>query len=532
MSMGNTQAGFSLYSTLPISRLPLEIMVEIFQLVCPPPDRSATKMSSHTPLFLGTICRQWRDMAWSAAILWKDVALHLGASSLQVALLQEWLLRAKSMPLNITLYRHRLNALVSHETLAHRGLDKAVFKVLLTRSCYWSSFHCDGLLPEFVDIFQDSRFPILKSIHLAGYRPLRSRHTYSFPPPNTLLAASPLLEHLILEGYSLSKTVMPLAPLRSFTICYHSIDECITVFQTYPNLVSADLRNIFPRHPATGFASWTPTFTISHKTLSSLRVHTRLNTERLLQHLELPALNHLHVNAEITCLGSIVHLIQRSRCSLNTFDLWAEYTGDEDLVGAFRTFPRLSMLRWAWSWILMFDIHGQAAQSKLKPDVVNMLNPTYSNGQPLLPNLTSLIWADYIPEDCQIPLAEAIEQRWRVQEDTLRGSPGVARLKSVKFFEKCCNSELKKLLSKLSLEGMEVELMVGEITLAAFNALLTFLNSDKIVMSSTELSLHQKSIYLILVCVSQRRQLNIQTSIVIRPPHSPRDHHSRLGLGC
>ncbi|KAF9555922.1 hypothetical protein CPC08DRAFT_110378 [Agrocybe pediades] len=437
MSTDNIQAGFSPYSTLPISRLPLEIMVEIFHLVCPPPDPSATKMSSHTPLFLGTICRQWRDMAWSAAILWKEVALHLDASS-----------------------QHRVNALVSHETLAHRGLDKAVFEVLLTRSCYWSSFHCDGLLPELVDIFQDSRFPILKSIYLAGYRPLRSRHTYSFPPPNTLLAASPLLEHLILEGYSLSKTVMPLAPLRSFTICYHSIDECITVFQTYPNLISADLRNIFPRHPATGFASWTPTFTISHKTLSSLRVHTRLNTERLLQHLELPALNHLHVNAETACLGSIVHLIQRSRCSLNTFDLWAEYTDDEDLVGAFRTFPRLSMLRWAWSWIFMFDSpNGQAAQSKLKPDVVNMLNPTYSNGLPLLPNLTSLIWADYIPEDCQIPLAEAIEQRWRVQEDTLRGSPGVARLKSVKFFEKCCNSELKKLLSKLSLEGMEVELM-------------------------------------------------------------------------
>ncbi|KAF9552181.1 hypothetical protein CPC08DRAFT_768510 [Agrocybe pediades] len=430
-------------------------MVEIFLWVCPPPALDAWKVVPSTPLYLGTICKQWREMAWSSAILWKDVAVQLAPTSAQVSLLRDWLLRAKTMPLSITVYGHD-NANLTPENNTLHALDISMFKVLLTRSRFWSTFRCSGFLPEFINIFDNEQFPVLKSIQLEHRHPFPSLYSHYNTPPNALFAASPQLEHFLLKGYPFSEAVMPLTPLKSIAIFVLSVEDSMTVFRSYSILVSARLGSVGSNHFATVIpTSKSPAF--KHSTLSTLHVSCWLDTEYLLGSLELPSLENLHVSARTTCLSSVVSLVERSRCLLHTLNLDIHYKEDDDLIAAFKSFPRLSSLRLAWFQAYSFSERSRVGARFLTEKLATMLIPAHGNGPPLLPNLTCLTWEDDIPEDCQLPLAEAIEQRWHIK--AVGNAVTVARLNSVTFVEQFCNLHLKNVLSTLSQEGMNVKLM-------------------------------------------------------------------------
>ena len=74
-------------SIVPISRLPPEILIEIFSLVC--------QTSSTTPIFLGSICADWRSLAWNTPLLWCRITLEVSDAlpKSRPHLLSEWLLR-------------------------------------------------------------------------------------------------------------------------------------------------------------------------------------------------------------------------------------------------------------------------------------------------------------------------------------------------------------------------------------------------------------------------------------------------------
>ena len=80
----------------PTTRIPSEVLIGIFQMACQPVD-------AVTPLFIGSICRLWRDTAWSTPLLWNTIFLHISGRrhSVRVQLLGDWLSRARLAPLTI-----------------------------------------------------------------------------------------------------------------------------------------------------------------------------------------------------------------------------------------------------------------------------------------------------------------------------------------------------------------------------------------------------------------------------------------------
>ena len=124
----------------PMTKIPSDILIEIFQIACKPVYNSYKVWQVATPLFIGSICRLWRDVAWSTPSLWSTIFLHVSRThhDTQIQLLGDWLLNARSTPLCIKLTTEN-----EHESVIY-ALE-AIMRILVTRSDYWLTF--DSQLP-------------------------------------------------------------------------------------------------------------------------------------------------------------------------------------------------------------------------------------------------------------------------------------------------------------------------------------------------------------------------------------------------
>ncbi|KAJ2930788.1 hypothetical protein H1R20_g6306, partial [Candolleomyces eurysporus] len=153
-------------SLVPISRLPPEILIEIFSLVC--------QSSSTTPVFLGSICADWRSLAWNTPLLWSRITLEVSDAlpKSRPDLLSEWLLRSNNLPLHIKLFP------TEEDDSVFLNL-RTIMEVLVTRSAYWGSIECI-LPPQCHDLLSMRHFPILRSVLLRP--PKGTISTFSQPP--------------------------------------------------------------------------------------------------------------------------------------------------------------------------------------------------------------------------------------------------------------------------------------------------------------------------------------------------------------
>ncbi|KAF5375275.1 hypothetical protein D9758_000288 [Tetrapyrgos nigripes] len=97
----------------PFRRLPPEIISEIF-IRCLPEDSRPTHSLSETPLLLGTICRNWREVALSTPYLWSCInvvlptsgSMHLLCASIDRRRdgVEAWLSRAGELPLSFSIH--------------------------------------------------------------------------------------------------------------------------------------------------------------------------------------------------------------------------------------------------------------------------------------------------------------------------------------------------------------------------------------------------------------------------------------------
>ena len=86
-------------------RLPVELKNHIFELLLPPrdewgeiPDTQRTVM----PTYLASICRGWRDIAWSDPFLWSTAHIALGRSDSTpdpFNFVHDWIQRSQTLPL-------------------------------------------------------------------------------------------------------------------------------------------------------------------------------------------------------------------------------------------------------------------------------------------------------------------------------------------------------------------------------------------------------------------------------------------------
>ena len=84
----------------PFDTLPVEVTSIIFVYIV-----HSFRDHETSPLTLGKICRQWRQIAWSTPQLWTKLSMHSGHTKWEpsVRLAEEWLSRSGRPPLTINL---------------------------------------------------------------------------------------------------------------------------------------------------------------------------------------------------------------------------------------------------------------------------------------------------------------------------------------------------------------------------------------------------------------------------------------------
>ncbi|KAJ3545720.1 hypothetical protein NMY22_g2322 [Coprinellus aureogranulatus] len=200
-----------------IHKLPDEVLVKIFHLVCP---KICWEVGYHTqvhrdasrrarpPIFIGhlsRVCKTWRHIVLAYPSLWSDVDLHIhtipfhfreGISKYRPEVMEHTLKMSKNHPLTVKL------TATDHEN--NIKFEKA-FEILYCASDRWLDVHLDGHLLFLMVERNPSRWghrkrpmPVLQRLSLS-----RSRHCDSLLGALMGLTSSglPSLTHLTLDRY-------------------------------------------------------------------------------------------------------------------------------------------------------------------------------------------------------------------------------------------------------------------------------------------------------------------------------------------
>ncbi|KDR72961.1 hypothetical protein GALMADRAFT_158595 [Galerina marginata CBS 339.88] len=86
--------------------LPDDVLSQVFEYVCQPdldPISNPRWRRTSYPLWLGKVCRAWRECAWATSEIWTTIIVRISTHNLgvQTDILREWLERAKGRPLDV-----------------------------------------------------------------------------------------------------------------------------------------------------------------------------------------------------------------------------------------------------------------------------------------------------------------------------------------------------------------------------------------------------------------------------------------------
>ena len=393
LSWKRTNLRRKINSLSPTALLPTEILTKIFKLTCQLEDGLGGPPV--TPVFLGGICKDWREIAWSTPLLWNMISLHVSRKvhDSQVHLLRDWLLRANSSPLFI-----KLTSDDEDESIICSF--RAIMDVLVTRSTYWKSLDC-LLPPQCHDILENNHFPMLTSVSV---RPPKGTISTFSEPPNMFFSAPKLID-VDLSGYNYSAMTLPWEQLRRFKTQFLTVAECLEVLKRSPSLKECHLDSVYSTEifpspmPLDGFYS-----ELEHLDITLIRGAA----VSFFDSITLPSLSQLRVHysgvAEFN-LSAIRSLVLRSSCNLQRLCIEKRHFHDEDLIPCLESVPSLSHLR--------LVVLGESAG--LSKNFVLMMHPSRDSGPTLLPKLT---WFHYEgPVECDShSLVEMLSERWCPQQ--------------------------------------------------------------------------------------------------------------------
>ncbi|KAJ6508337.1 hypothetical protein C8R45DRAFT_967086 [Mycena sanguinolenta] len=103
----------------PIRRIPHDVLLEIF-FSCLPTEHNTLIDPDEAPLVLGRICRHWRQIAYSAPILWSSIQIPCTYEIPSATMVQSWLARSTPCSLSVSLRDETCNSYVEiHPILVH-----------------------------------------------------------------------------------------------------------------------------------------------------------------------------------------------------------------------------------------------------------------------------------------------------------------------------------------------------------------------------------------------------------------------------
>ena len=373
------------------ARIPSEILVEIFQIACQPVENDYRAEKEVTPFFIGSICSQWRDVAWSTPFLWNTILLHVSRKYHgQVQLLGDRLLNARSAPLNIKLISED-----EHEHII--CAFEAIMRILVTRSDYWLTFDAD-LLPPCLDMLQNIDFPMLTSVSLQ--RTTLTPHYI----PGKFFTASKLLNVNLSRYFPL---VLPLEQVRRFRTQFLTVAECLKILQQSPNLQECHFEQLYALFDSI------PKTIMHHAQLKHLHVMSN-NPERIMSlfdSITLPSLSNLHIRSsssfEKLLLPSMTSLVLRSACNLERFTFGPPLFDCADLIPCLEAIPSLTHLH-----LKTLATPGVG----LTWDFVASLDPLSNPSRLLLPNLKYFEYNGPVLCDCRT-IVDMMTHRWHLSDD-------------------------------------------------------------------------------------------------------------------
>ncbi|KAF9483630.1 hypothetical protein BDN70DRAFT_990168 [Pholiota conissans] len=336
--------------TVDFLSLPNDIITQIFDHACRPIPGDKEWRRSFYPLWLGRICRAWRDIAWESSEIWATVVVRVFDKeksgydyTVQTDLLEEWLARAKGRKLNIYL----------GEAKGNRGMRPpfSLMKFIIAHYEQWQDVHFDTSQPWWsiftltatVTNAAQPRPPVvplpnLRSISIRGLEwgryPLHMLHLSLAPSLRSVGFFN--LPEFIIKGIA---DYFPCARITELTLTISST-KLGNVLRHFPRLQSLSLIDC---------AELRVRRNTRHETLRNLIIHCKDEWKWFStfgKAVTFPALQSLEIiySGHINYVRVLLPFILRSKCHLTSLTIECILLAEHDLIGLLFSLDTLSEL--------------------------------------------------------------------------------------------------------------------------------------------------------------------------------------------
>jgi hypothetical protein len=446
------------YHSSPVLRIPSDITSEIFKAYLHEEGETGGREAwrgedssrlgtpnmpqPSLPLLLGSVCKAWREVAWSMPWIWSSISLKLDHPSPHSAiLLDEWFSRSGQCALNISLRSIFPN-------LKREDAVQEIIGVVARLSERWRHINFDFPWVYYNGLRSvQGRVPLLESVSV------RLLGMFDYLGPLQIFSVAPQLRAVRCEDFPPQGVQFPFSQLTSFSGHWqYKVVDCLEVLQEASQLTRARFEQTTIDWTGSPATVMTPHQVLAPH-LQSLRftcVDSDLITT-LLDNLTLPDLCELSLSVTggwVLDFGhlSFVSFIRRSACPLESLSLSGLHLTDDVFLHCMQVIPSLNEL--------IIDFPGDVTNRT----ICNLVPHLIPN---LLPKLQTLSISSSSLVIDFIELHRMLSARWNA--DGL--GHGVARLQFVLIsgigIVEGTHSPVIPLLQELTAEGMKIWVETG-----------------------------------------------------------------------
>ncbi|KDR77090.1 hypothetical protein GALMADRAFT_428345 [Galerina marginata CBS 339.88] len=369
-------------TSLIMSTLPLDVLTEIFAVICEKPTASFDYGALPGQFQIGAVCRAWREIAWSTPKLWTTIYIVFsqGRYATQERLLREWVERAANCPLQIYLS-------VSYSSQVQWEPPREIFRMLLKTCHQWKSFIYDFSSISFPSALNQSKnltFPLLETLQVHGgeERGWDDKQVWNFN-------STPQLRHLNVRGHRRSFSVNINWSTLTHLSAMFELPGCVHLL-TLPHSLQKLTLSVLSSHGH-----------LHHSGIDRLRYHPRHLTSLvieggarlvglLLRQMTLPALKELDIDLyddglNYAWISVVTELAQRSTFPLTDLTLRQATVRDEDrILQVFAAIPSIERLELDCSDLSGFSLSNRS---------ISLLQPVFQHNNQneiaFLPSVTT-----------------------------------------------------------------------------------------------------------------------------------------------
>ncbi|KAK7030385.1 hypothetical protein VNI00_014129 [Paramarasmius palmivorus] len=415
-----------------VQRTPPEILEEIF-LYCYH-DHSLYTSTREAPFNVGAICQRWRDIVTYIPLLWSSLRVEFTRTQSRppLSILEEWLSRSKSFPLNLSLVyveeTTKVRTLEEEETLDYSRLWDTL-SVLSKHLLRWEKVYLDlSQLPEFVEFpstlpLSESKVPVLR-IQDLGLRSFDYHHRHNglrlIPAIqqwiSSLMGCAPSLHTFASYGPGrLDRLVVPWDKLTNLSLEAVTANRCLKIIELAPNLVSCHFGIKRVREP-----SFQLPLEINHAALKQLTITADMDVGDFFEPLSLPELSELEIVVTTKAdreqwhqQAELLSFLQRSCCPLEVLVLRKPSLTENILLQCLSNVPSLKQLEISFNSSSSGKLIGHSLLQKMTINGNSSDKDDLKPNELLCPLLESLVLIRCLSESLEDgALGEMVASRW------------------------------------------------------------------------------------------------------------------------